>query len=375
NFSAENERWYNLSKTSARIQSLNGPLLDFIANMGALIIILYGGVLVIQNQLTSGELVAFTTYLGQLFTPIRQLGNVIPAIAQALSAAGRIFQILDTDAEVKDEPNAVALPAVKGWVRFENVCFAYAGTHTVLVTVNLEVQPGQVVALLGATGSGKSTIINLIPRFYDPTEGRILIDGHDISPVTLHSLRSQIGIVLQETTLFVGTIEENITFGHPSATHEQVVEAAKAAQAHTFIMDMPAGYQTEVGERGVTLSGGQKQRIALARALLTNPCILILDDATASVDTQTERLIQHALDQLMENRTTFVIAHRLSTVRRADLILVLEKGKVISRGTHTELLKTSPLYAEVYTRQLRPDLADALPSENTDGESGGSHVL
>jgi ATP-binding cassette subfamily B protein len=265
---------------------------------------------------------------------------------------------------VHDKPGAKPLPPVEGRVRFENVSFAYSGTRTVLDRVNLDVQPGQMIALLGATGSGKSTITNLIPRFYDPTEGRILIDGQDIAQVRLQSLRSQIGIVLQETTLFVGTIYENIAFGRVGATREEVNEAAKAAQAYDFITEMPKGYDTIVGERGVTLSGGQKQRIALARALLTDPRILILDDATASVDTETERLIQAALDRLMEGRTTFVIAHRLSTVRRADLILVLEKGRIVARGTHQELLKTSPLYAEVYSRQLRPD------SQNGSGGNG-----
>ena len=354
-FEVENLSWFDLSNTATRIQAIHGPLLDLLANIGSVTIILYGGILVIRNQLTVGELVAFYTYLGQLFNPVRLLGNIIPAIAQAISAAGRIFEILDAAEDVYDEPDAAPLPPVQGRVKFENVSFAYAGTRTVLDRVNLDVKPGQVIALLGATGSGKSSITNLIPRFYDPTQGRVLIDGHDIHKVTLNSLRSQIGIVLQETTLFIGTIEENIAFGRAEATHAEVVEAAKAAQAHDFISEMPEGYKTLVGERGVTLSGGQKQRIALARALLTNPRILILDDATASVDTETERLIQSALDQLMENRTTFVIAHRLSTVRRADLILVLEKGKIIARGTHQELLKTSPLYREVYSRQLKPE--------------------
>jgi ATP-binding cassette subfamily B protein len=306
-----------------------------------------------QGGLTIGELVAFSTYLGQLFGPVRLMGNIIPAIAQAVSAAGRIFEILDAVADVRDEPGAKALPPVEGRVRFENVSFAYAGTRTVLDNVSLDVQPGQVIALLGATGSGKSTITNLIPRFYDPTQGRILIDEHDIRAVTLQSLRSQIGIVLQETTLFVGTIHENIAFGRAEATREQVIQAARSAQAHDFISAAPLGYETLVGERGVTLSGGQKQRIALARALLTDPRILILDDATASVDTETERLIQAALDRLMEGRTTFVIAHRLSTVRRADLILVLEHGKIVARGKHAVLMVQSPLYAEVYARQLR----------------------
>lgn len=354
-FEHDNSRWFHLANTSARIQSVNAPLLDLIANIGAVMIIWYGGTLVINGELTLGELVAFSTYLGQLFNPVRQLGHIIPAIAMAASSAGRIFEILDAVADVNDDPKAYELPPIKGSVRFEEVSFAYGGTNTVLEQINLDVKPGQVIALLGATGSGKSTITNLIPRFYDPTHGRILVDGHDIRKVTIQSLRSQIGIVLQETTLFIGTIFENIAFGRHDATKEEVVEAAKAAQAHDFIINMPDGYETIVGERGVTLSGGQKQRIALARALLTNPRILILDDATASVDTETERHIQRALDRLMEDRTTFVIAHRLSTVRRADLILVLEKGRVVAQGTHQELLENSPLYAEVFTRQLRPE--------------------
>ncbi len=361
-FERENEKWFTLSNSGARVQAVHGPLLDFIANLGTVAIIIYGGFLVIRGELTVGELVAFQTYMGQLFNPIRLIGNIVPAIAMAASAAGRIFEILDAIPDVHDAPNARPLPPVTGRVRFEDVSFSYAGTRTVLDRINLDVQPGQVIALLGATGSGKSTITNLIPRFYDPTAGRILIDEIDIRGVTLQSLRSQIGMVLQDTTLFVGTIYENIAFGRKDATREQVIEAAVAAQAHEFIASAPQGYDTLVGERGVTLSGGQKQRVALARALLTDPRILILDDATASVDTETERKIQRALDQLMEGRTTFVIAHRLSTVRRADLILVLERGRVVARGTHQELLRTSPLYAEVYSRQLRPENGEAAPA-------------
>ncbi len=363
-FEKENIGWFDLANTGARIQAVNGPLLDLIANMGTVSIFLYGGILVTQNQLTIGELVAFSTYLGQLFNPVRLLGNIIPAIAQALSAAGRIFEILDAEGDVSDAPDAYPLPPISGHVQLENVTFSYAGTRTVLYRVDLDVQPGQVIALLGATGSGKSTITNLIPRFYDPTEGRVLIDGHDIRGVTLQSLRSQIGIVLQETTLFIGTIAENIGFGRANASREEIIEAAKAAQAYEFIAATPRGLETMVGERGVTLSGGQKQRIALARALLTDPRILILDDATASVDTDTEHLIQAALDKLMENRTTFVIAHRLSTVRRADLILVLEKGKIVARGTHGELLERSPMYREVYSRQLKESQSGNSQSVN-----------
>jgi ABC-type multidrug transport system fused ATPase/permease subunit len=353
-FDRENEHWFGLAAQGARLQGINIPMMDLIANVGTVFIIWYGGQLVIRNQLTFGELVAFSTYLAQLAQPVRALGMIIPAIAMAGTAGERIFEILDTVPEVQDTPDAKPLPPIKGHVRFENVSFAYARRHSVLKKINFEALPGQIIALLGPTGSGKSTITNLLPRFYDPTDGCVLVDGHDIRHVTLTSLRSQIGIVLQETILFAATIRENIAFGYPDATEEEIIEAARAAQAHDFIMQMPDGYDTYVGERGVTLSGGQKQRLAIARALLTDPRILILDDATASVDTETEQLIQKALDQLMESRTTFVIAHRLSTVRRADMILVLQQGQVMDRGSHEMLLKTSKLYGEIYHRQLKP---------------------
>jgi ATP-binding cassette subfamily B protein len=279
---------------------------------------------------------------------------VVPAIAMASSAGERIFEILDAVPEVRDAPDAIPLPAVEGHVRMEDVAFSYANRNRVLHDINLEAKPGQIIALLGPTGSGKSTITNLIPRFYDPTGGRVTIDGYDLRKVTIESLRGQIGIVLQESTLFAATIRENLAFGRPDATEEEIIGAAKAAQAHHFISNLPDGYDTEVGERGVTLSGGQKQRVAIARALLTDPRILILDDATASVDTETEQLIQKALERLMEGRTSFVIAHRLSTVRKADLILVLKKGRIVAEGTHESLLETSRLYLEIYNRQLRP---------------------
>jgi ABC-type multidrug transport system fused ATPase/permease subunit len=353
-FERENNRWFDLSAQAARIQAFDIPLMTLIANIGTAFIVWYGGLLVIRSQLTLGELVAFTTYLAQLNQPVRRLGMIIPAIAQAAASGERVFEILDATSEVRDAPDAIPLPPVQGHVAFEHVSFSYFGRHQVLKDITFEARPGQVVALLGATGSGKSTIINLIPRFYDPTEGRITIDGYDIRRVTLNSLRDQIGIVLQETTLFAATIRENIAFGRPDASEEEIVEAAMGAQAHDFIMETPKGYDTYVGERGVTLSGGQKQRIAIARALLKNPRILILDDATSSVDTETERLIQLALQELMRRRTSFVIAQRLSTVRMADLILVLEKGRIVARGTHEELLRTSGLYADIYHRQLRP---------------------
>ncbi len=353
-FDGENGRWFGLSARAARLRAINAPMLTLIANAGTVFIIWYGGLLVIRDELTLGELVAFSTYLSFLAVPVRRLGMIAPVIAIAAAAAERIFDILDAQSEVQEHPDAIPLPPVRGWVRFEELSFAYLGRKQVLDRIAFEAEPGQIIALLGATGSGKSTIINLLPRFYDPSEGRITIDGHDIRQVTLNSLRDQIGIVLQETTLFATSVRENIAFGRPGASEEGIIKAAQAAQAHDFISEMPQGYDTPVGERGITLSGGQKQRIAIARALLKDPRILILDDATSSVDSETEQLIQAALDRLMRGRTSFIIAQRLSTVRQADQILVLDQGRIIGCGTHDELLHSSSLYADICQRQLRP---------------------
>jgi ATP-binding cassette subfamily B multidrug efflux pump len=358
-FDAVNADWFELSSLSERLDSVNGPLLDLIINLGTVIILLYGGWLIIGGRMTLGELVAFTTYLAQLAGPVRTMGRVIPAIAMAGAAGERIFAILDAEPEVSDAPDAVALPTLRGHVRFEDVSLAYGAGRPAVHDIDFEARPGQVVALLGATGAGKSTLTHLISRFYDPTRGRVTIDGYDLRRVTRASLRRQIGVVLQETTLFAATLRENIAFGRPQASEEEIVAAAQAAQAHDFILSFPQGYDTRVGERGVTLSGGQKQRVAIARALLTDPRILILDDATASVDTRTEALIQEALDRLMQGRTTFIIAHRLSTLRRADLILVLESGRIVARGTHASLTRTSPLYAEIQRRQQPPEARPA----------------
>lgn len=351
-FDLENDHWFDLSNRSAKMQSVNIPLLFLIANMGTVAIVLYGGSQVVKGQITIGEVIAFITYVGQLIEPVRRLGLIIPAVAIAGSASERIFDILDTVSEVKDESGAKRLGKIHGRVCFENVSLNY-GKRKVLRDISFEIQEGQTVALLGSTGSGKSSIINLIPRFYDPSDGNILIDGIDIRHVTLNSLRRQIGIVLQETILFAGTIHENIAFGSKNATEEDIIQAARAAQAHDFIVGFPEGYDTRVGERGATLSGGQKQRLAIARALLLNPRILILDDATASVDTETEHLIQQAFERLIHGRTTFVIAHRLSTVRNADLILVLDSGMISAMGTHEDLLNTSHTYQTIYNQQLK----------------------
>jgi ATP-binding cassette subfamily B protein len=306
--------------------------------------------------LTLGELVAFTTYLAQLVQPVRMLGMTVPLQAMGAAAGERIFEILDTVPDVRDAPDAQPMPPIQGHVSFGRASFAY-GKRPVVKDLTFEAMPGQVIALLGQTGSGKSTLISLIPRFYDPTSGRVRIDGHDIRQFTLNSLRSQIGIVLQDTTLFAATIRQNIAFGSLDATDEQSPRPPRPPR-HEFIVHMPGAMIQRCGRAGVTLSGGQKQRIAIARALLTDPRILILDDATSSVDTGTEHLIQKALEHVMQGRTTFVIAHRLSTLLRADLILVLDEGRIAARGTHETLLQISDLYAEIYHRQFADQSAD-----------------
>jgi ATP-binding cassette subfamily B protein len=345
----------------ARVFTFMFPMVFLIANLGQATTLYFGGKQIILGTLTLGLWEEFSLYLIYLFLPIAQLGFIINQFSQASASATRIFEILDTKNEVTDKPGAMKLPALQGHIKFENVTFRYfGGGDPVLNNVSFETMPGQTVALLGATGSGKTTIINLLPRFYDPTEGRITIDGHDLLDVTIESLRAQIGIVLQETTLFTGTIRENIAYGKPDASKEEIEAAAKAAAAHDFIMEFPDGYDTHVGERGTTLSGGQKQRVAIARALLLNPHILILDDSTSSVDLTTEAQIQEALDTLMKGRTSFVIAQRISTVMNADLILVLDKGQVVASGKHKELMEESEIYAEIYNSQLVEDAASDI---------------
>jgi ATP-binding cassette subfamily B protein len=350
----------------SRIFSFLFPFIFLLMNLGQAAILYFGGTQIIQGTLTLGEWQKFSLYLFYVFFPLGQLGFIINLMSQASASAQRIFEILDAHNEVENQPGATDLTEVRGDVTFEDVTFRYfKGGEPVLNDVSFAAQAGQTVALLGATGSGKTTIINLIPRFYDASEGRVLIDGHDVREVTLESLRTQIGIVLQETTLFGGTIRDNIAFGRPDATDAQVIAAARAAAAHDFIMEFPQGYATPVGERGSTLSGGQKQRIAIARALLLNPRILILDDSTSSVDLATEYRIQKALDRLMEGRTSFVIAQRISTVLNADQILVLDKGQIVARGTHEELLESSEIYSEIYSSQLLDDAdVSAIPAGN-----------
>jgi ABC-type multidrug transport system fused ATPase/permease subunit len=328
-------------------------LMTVLGGMAIVTTIWYGGHEVARGHLTIGDLTAFLFYLQLLQMPVRALGFIVNIVARATSSGQRIYEILDAESAVKEKPNAIELKDVKGHVRFEDVSFGYDAISPVLRHISFEARPGEMVALLGPTGSGKSTIVNLLPRFYDVTGGRITIDGIDIRDVTLASLRRSIGIVQQDVFLFLDTIRENIRYGRPDATDEEVIQAAKIARIHDFIMSLPDGYDTWVGERGVTLSGGQKQRIAIARTLLLNPAILVFDDSTSSVDMETEYLIQQALAELMRGRTTFVIAQRLRTVERADQILVLRRGEIVERGRHEELLAKGGLYRQIYDLELR----------------------
>ncbi len=353
-FDQGNRSLYNARVTVIGEWSKIMPTSYLLVTLGTILILWFGGQMVIQGEMTIGEVVAFNSYLLMLASPAQQLTWLVNLAGEAVAGVRRTFEILDLEPEIRSPEGAVSPTTLSGRVEFYNVRFHYHGETTqALEDINLTVEPNQVVALIGPTGSGKTSLVNLIPRFYDASQGAILIDGHDVRQLDLISLRKQIGIVLQTSLLFSTTLRENIAYGRPGASQDEIMMAAKAAQAHNFIIDMPQGYDTVVGERGVTLSGGQRQRVAIARALLMDPRILILDDSTSSVDTQTERLIQHALDRLMEGRTTFVIAHRLSTVRRADLILVMENGRIVERGIHAELLAQEGLYREIYDLQLR----------------------
>ena len=341
----------------ARLFAFLFPLVFLLANLGQAAVLYFGGQQIVRGALTLGQYQKFSMYLMFVLMPLGFLSMIITQMSHAAVSARRIFDILDARIEVADRPGARPLPPIQGRVELRDVTFRYFGTdgQPALSHVSLTAEPGQTIALLGATGSGKSTIINLIPRFYDVSEGAVLIDGHDVRDVSVDSLRRQIGIVLQDTTLFSGTLRDNIAFGRPDASLDEVVAAARAAQAHEFIASFPQGYDTPVGERGATLSGGQKQRVAIARALLMDPRILILDDSTSSVDAVTEYQIQQTLSALMRGRTCFVIAQRISTVRNADRIAVLDNGRLVAWGRHEELMENSPLYAEIYSSQLVED--------------------
>ena len=347
-FTSKNDKYFETVLASAKISAFYIPLVGFLLGLGTITIFWYGGSEVIEGTLTIGDLVAFNAYLAMLAMPMRFFGMFISGFHQTMAAGDRIFEVMDAERQIKEKPDALTLPKLNGHVKFENVSFSYEKRRPILKNITFDAKPGETVALLGATGSGKSTIIRLIPRFYDVSSGKITVDNYDVRDVKLKSLRNQIGIVAQETFLFSMTIKENIAYGKPEAKMDEIVAAAKAARAHEFISALPRGYDSRLGERGVTLSGGQRQRVAIARALLMNSRILILDDSTSSVDVETEYEIQQALRALLKNRTAFVITQRVSTIRNADKIVVLEKGEIAEDGTHETLMAKKGVYYQIY---------------------------
>jgi ATP-binding cassette subfamily B protein/subfamily B ATP-binding cassette protein MsbA len=346
-----NHSYFDANVVATKLSAIFFPGVDFIGTIATAIVVGIGGYLVLDDALTAGTLVAFVLYVERFFDPIRELAQRYNTFQAAMAASERIFDLLDTEPDLRDAPDAEPLPAIKGTVDFNHVHFSYNDGEPVLIDIDLHVEPGQRVALVGETGAGKSTIIRLLTRLFDVTEGSVKIDDHDIRDVTRASLRSQLGIVLQDTFLFGGTIADNIRYGRLEATDEEVIAAAKTVGAHEFISKMPEGYQTEVGEEGINLSVGQRQIISFARALLADPRILILDEATSSVDTTTEKQIERGIDRLMAGRTSFVIAHRLSTIVNADKIVVLDNGRIVEMGTHDELLAQKGRYFQLYSMQ------------------------
>lgn len=351
-FKVENELNFRATMKNVQFTSLLTPTVEFLAALAVTLIVWFGGYEVVNGMITAGSLVAFLTYAVNLANPIKRLSRIYGRLQKAMAAVDRIFLVLDLPETVNDKPDAIELPPIKGNVSVENVTFSYDGVHNALENVNFEVKSGQMIAFVGPSGAGKSTIANLIPRFYDVTSGDIKIDGYDIRDVKIDSLREQIGIVPQETLLFSTTVMENIRYGRLNATDDEVIAAARAANAEKFILELPNGYQTQIGERGLNLSGGQRQRMAIARAMLKNPQILILDEATSALDTESEKIVQSALDELMKGRTSFVIAHRLSTIFGADKIFVIDKGKICESGTHKELLELGGVYSNLYNIQF-----------------------
>lgn len=352
-FDQQNKANFYANMKSAKLMGTLSPVIEFIAALGVTAIIWFGGRSVIGGDITAGSLVAFLVYAINISNPIKRIARVLGSIQKALAAAERVFYIMDLTDTIPQKPDAITLPSVEGNVEFRHVSFAYNKGETILHDVSFSAKPGQAIALVGPSGAGKSTVASLLPRFYDVTEGAIFVDGHDVRDVTLASLREQVGIVPQETNLFNDTVYNNILYGRLDATRDEVIAAAKAANADEFIQQLPKGYDTQLGDRGVNISGGQRQRISIARAILKNPRILILDEATSALDTESERIVQEALDRLMVGRTSFVIAHRLSTIKNAAKIIVLDKGSIVEEGTHQQLMAKHGLYAHLHDIQFK----------------------
>jgi subfamily B ATP-binding cassette protein MsbA len=363
-FKNKNRENMNLNIKVARMYTIFSPVIRTLTSTGSLIVLLYGGIKVVRGELTPGMFIVFFPYIRMLYRPITGLSGFYRQMQTALASVERVFEVLDTEPDIKNKEDALDVPQIRGEIELKNVHFSYPGDAEVLRGFNLRASPGQMIAFVGPSGAGKTTVTNLIPRFYDPTEGEVLVDGYNLKDVRIESLRKQIGMVLQEPFLFNDTVKNNISYGKLEATDEEITDAAKAANAHDFITELPGGYDTVISERGMRLSVGQRQRISIARAILSNPRILILDEATSSVDTETELLIQDAIQKLVKDRTTFVIAHRLSTVHNADLIFVLDRGEIAEVGNHEELLKKGGIYKRLYEIQFRTPDEDrrVLPS-------------
>jgi len=351
-FSELNQENKEANLKAVFLSSSFSPIVDFMNYLGYIIVLVYGSWEVMNNTLTVGELTAFLAYLNQINQPVKRYSKIIHTIQKGASALERIFETLDTETEVKEKKDAITLPEIKGEIKLENVIFSYQENNPVLKEFSLTIPPKKTVALVGTSGSGKTTIANLVARFYDPQSGKITVDNYDLKDVTIKSWRSQLGIVSQETLLLYGSVKENIAYGKPGVSQDDIEKAAKIAHAHEFITELPQGYDTIIGEKGLRLSGGQRQRLAIARALVKNPHFLILDEATSSLDTESEYLIQEGLKELLKNRSCLVIAHRLSTIKQADIIVVLEKGKIVEMGSHEELMENNARYAYLYQMQF-----------------------
>jgi ABC-type multidrug transport system fused ATPase/permease subunit len=351
-FAAESERYYHARVKGIRYWSIFFPIIRFVSALGTVAVLGVGAVMVVHGELTLGTLVAFLAYITSFYEPIDRLTEVDNIFQEAIAAGERIFELLDEITEVEDAPDAMDLPAIRGEMVFDRVTFRYGTGDRVLHAISFKMEPGQMVALVGPSGAGKTSIANLICRFYDPIQGNVTVDGHNLRDIKLASLRRQVAVVLQDSFLFNNTVAQNLLYGKPDATEDELIAAARTANAYDFITKLPEGFDTELGERGVKLSGGQKQRLALARAILADPKILILDEATSSVDAEAEYLIQQALEKVLKGRTALVIAHRLSTIRNADKILVLDSGRIVETGNHTELMQHGGLYSRLYQRQM-----------------------